>query len=87
MEINSTVRPSGHVAVSVVTTPSVVEVGGAHPSIERHVALTTPVEDLDGPSGRDLEIGKSRRVSAAKNTSAHHEQGRQQTHVEHSDAA
>jgi hypothetical protein len=48
-EINSTVRPSAHPAVWVVTSPAVVELGCPHPSIPRYVALTASTE---GPSTR-----------------------------------
>src|ERR1700759_4850032 len=47
--INSTVCPSAHPGVGVVTSPAVVELGCPHPSIPRHVALTASTE---GPSTR-----------------------------------
>src|SRR5271155_6185421 len=48
-EINSTVCPSAHPAVWVVTSPAVVELGCPQPSMPRHVALTACTE---GPSTR-----------------------------------
>src|SRR5690349_19626951 len=52
-EINSTVRPSAHAAVWVVTSPAVVEVGGSHASMARHVSLT---DGTGGPSTRGLPL-------------------------------
>src|ERR1700761_4569481 len=48
-EISSTVRPSAQAAVCVVTSPEVAELGCAHASMPRHVALTAATE---GPSTR-----------------------------------
>ena len=49
IEISSTVRPSAHPAVWLVTSPADVELGCPQPSIPRHVALTA---STDGPSTR-----------------------------------